>query len=110
MQALKTIVITLGAVIVAGFGLLIYGLTQNWHRSVTPPPAVQPAAPAVQSTAPAGSWGSVTLGNPNERITGVTASGDLLVVQLSDGQANRLLVVDPRSGQVVGAFAAGGTP
>jgi hypothetical protein len=103
MQALKTIVITLGVVIVAGFGLLIYGLTQNWHRSVTPSAALQPAAPA-------GTWGSVTLGNPNERITGVTASGDLLVVQLSDGQANRLLVVDPRSGKVVGAFAAGGTP
>lgn len=105
MKALKTIVITLGVVLAGGFGLLIYGLTQNWHRAADPAPTTAARAPVT-----AGSWGPVTLGNPNERIAGVTASGDLLVVQLTEGQTSRLLVVDPRSGRVLGSFTAGAQP
>ena len=104
MQALKTIVITLGVVLTIAFGLLIYGLSQNWHRAAEAPVATRPAAPA-------GSWGSVTLGTPGERITGVTAAGDLAVVQLTNEHGgSRLHVVDPRSGRVVGGFVTGNPP
>ncbi len=103
MQALKTIVITLGAVLVVAFGLLIYGLSQNWHRATEPAPASRaPAAGPV--------WGSVSLGTANERIAGITASGDLIVVQLAGDQGSRLVVVDPRSGRVVGSFVTGAQP
>jgi hypothetical protein len=104
MHTLKTIVIALGVVLVAGFGLLIYGLTQNWHRAAeAPSSAVRP--PIAGST-----WGSVSLGGANERITSVTVSGDLIVVQLTADQGSRLVVVDPRNGRVVGSFVTGSAP
>lgn len=102
MHALKTIVIALGVILVSGFGLLIYGLTQNWHRAADAPSASRPT--------PGSPWGPVTLGAAGERITGVTPSGDLIVVQMSNGQGSRLLVVDPRNGRMVGSFVAGGAP
>ena len=103
MQTLKTIVIALGVVLVAGFSLLIFGLSQNWHRATD-------AAPSVRAPAAGSTWGAVPLGAVNERIVGVTASGDLIVVQLATDQGSRLVVVDPRNGRVVGAFIAGGVP
>ncbi len=103
MQALKTIVITLGAVLVVGFGLLVYGLTQNWHRTTE-------VAPASRAPAAGSAWGTVPLGTANERIAGVMASGDLIVVQLAGEQGSRLVVVDPRSGRVVGSFVTGTAP
>lgn len=103
MQTLKTIVIALGVVLVAGFGLLIFGLSQNWHRATDAAPV--PQAPAAGST-----WGTVPLGAAPEKIVGVTASGDLIVVQLATDQGSRLVVVDPRNGRVVGTFVTGSAP
>ena len=101
MHALKTIVIALGVILVSGFGLLIYGLTQNWHRAGDTPQAVRTPGPSGMA------WGPVTLGTANERITSVTASGDLVIIQLSGGQGSRLLVLDPRNGRVTGSFVVG---
>jgi len=104
MQALKTIVITLGAVLVAGFGLLVYGLTQNWHRATE-------TAPASRASGAGSAWGTVPIGAAGERIVGVTPSGDLVVVQLASEQGgSRLVVVDPRSGRVLGSIVTGGQP
>jgi len=107
MHTLKTIVIALGVVLVAGFGLLIYGLTQNWHRTAGGPPSPAPTArvPVAGAT-----WGTIPVGAANERIAGVTASGELVVVHITGDQGNRLVVVDPRNGRVVGSFVTGGTP
>jgi hypothetical protein len=105
MHTLKTIVIALGVVLVAGFGLLIYGLTQNWHRTTE-----ATSSPAVRVPMAGSTWGTIPLGSATERIAGVTASGDLIVVQLAGEQGSRLVVVDPRNGRVVGSFVAGPTP
>lgn len=98
MRALKTIVIGLGILLVVGFGLLIYGLTQNWHRLAgTPRPGV-----AAES-----GWGDVMLRQPaGTRIRGLAAAGGHVVVQLGDGEGarERLVVLDPASGAVVGTF------
>lgn len=105
MHTLKTIVIALGVVLVAGFGLLIYGLTQNWHRTTTAAP------PSRASVAPGASgWGNVSVGATNERIAGVTPAGDLIVVQVAGEQGSRLVVVDPRNGRVIGGFVTGTAP
>jgi hypothetical protein len=99
MRAVKTIVIVMSVVLVAGFGLLIFGLTQNWHR------ATEPAAPVVT----AGSlraWGSVGLGQPpGSKVVGMTASGNLVVLHLTLPDGNdRIVVVDPARGAVTGTF------
>lgn len=96
MQALKTIVISLGVVLVLGFGLLIYGLTQNWHRlSDTAKPAG------------ARNWGDVALRQPSAaRLRAIEAVGSHLALHMSegDGVRERVVVVDPASGAVVGTF------
>lgn len=95
MQALKTIVIGLGVVLVLGFGLLIYGLTQNWHRL------------ARQAAGPSAGWGEVALRQPPAaRLRAMQAMGNHLALHVSegDGARERVVVVDPASGAVVGTF------
>ncbi len=110
MRALKTIVITLGALVILAFGLLVYGLSQNWHRLSMP---AQPAAPRLIEGAktPAATWGHVGLGQPaDSRIESVTPAGSLIVVQVVSGGDERLVVLDPASGAVVGTFGVTDKP
>ena len=107
MRALKTIVIVLGALIVTAFGLLVYGLSQNWHR------LNQPAAPVAATSPAAGvkSWGRVSLGQPaDSRIQSVIHAGHLVVVHVVSGSRERLLVLDPATGAVVGTFDVADRP
>lgn len=105
MRALKTIVVALGALIVVAFGFLVYGLSQNWHRMNAPAPA------ATASVGKPATWGRVGLGQPpDSRIQSVTPAGNLVVVQVVSGSDERLMVLDPASGSVVGSFAVTGKP
>lgn len=101
MQALKTIVITLGVVLVAGFGLLIYGLTQNWHRLTD-----------VAKPASLRSWGEVAPAAGPATVRAMTAVDNLLVVQVEEGAGDtartKLLVLDPATGATVGTFVVPG--
>ena len=103
MRALKTIVITLGLVLIGGIGLLIYGLSQNWHRLAsegTPRPGPATAG-----------WGRVALGDAGAgRVSAITAAGDLVAVHLRSERGDRVVVVDPRTGGVVGTFTVGEAP
>jgi hypothetical protein len=104
MRALKTIVIGLGVALVVGFGLLIYGLTQNWHRL---------AGTARLGAGQGAGWGDVMLGQPAaSRLRAMAAVGNHLVLHVVDteGARERLLVVDPASGALVGTFWMTGTP
>jgi hypothetical protein len=103
MQALKTVVIVLGFIIVAGFGLLIFGLTQNWHRPAeTAAPALAP--PTVRVPMSGSGWGSVTLSLPaNAKIRSVIAAGPLVVVHV-EGSPEQLITLNPATGAVVGTF------
>ncbi len=100
MRALKTIVIALGIALVAGFGLLVFGLTQNWHRLTDA--ATRPAADAR-------AWGRVSLGQPPlTQIQSMVAAGDLVVVQIGRPSGEQqLFVLDPARGTVVGRFTVG---
>ncbi len=112
MRALKTIVITLGVVLLGGMGLLIYGLSQNWHRGAEAPPRPGAAATAPLATAPlATGWGRAVLGDAAAgRVSAVTAAGDLLAVHLRGERGDRVVIVDPRTGGVVGTFTVGDAP
>ena len=99
MRAVKTIVIVMSVVLVAGIGLLIFGITQNWHR------ATVPAEPVV-AVGSLRAWGSVGLGQPEgSKVVGMTAAGNLVVLHLAlpDGH-DRIVVVDPAKGAVTGTF------
>jgi hypothetical protein len=99
MRAVKTIVIVMSVLLIAGVGLLIYGITQNWHR------ATEPAAPVV-TVGGLRAWGSVGLGQPEgSKVVGMAASGNLVVLHLAlpDG-SDRIVVVDPARGAVTGTF------
>lgn len=105
MRALKTIVVVLGVLILVAFGLLVYGLSQNWQR------VVAPAAAPVASRKPPASWGRASLSlPPDSHIQSVTPAGNLVVVQVAAGSDERLVVLDPATGAVVGTFALTGKP
>ena len=119
MRALKTIVFVLGLLVVGAFGLLVYGLSQNWHRLSTPPaaapaPATAPAAAttaAGRAGAAVAAWGHVGLGLPADtRIQSVTTAGNLVVVRVTSGGDERLIVLDPATGSVVGTFGVTDKP
>lgn len=109
MRALKTIVIVLGALIIMGFGVLVYGLSQNWQRASHPTTAVE-TAPAAKAS-PVKTWGRASLGLPaDSHIQSVTPAGNLVVVHVVSGSDERLLVLDPAAGTVVGTFSVADKP
>jgi len=106
MRALKTIVFSLGLVLLGGLGLLIYGLSQNWHRATETPAATRAVAPPIAGAG----WGRVALGDGAAgRVESVSPAGDLIAVHLRGERGDRVVVVDPRSGAIVGSFTAGET-
>ncbi len=109
MRTLKTIVITLAVLIVVGSGVLLYGLSQNWHKlSEAQAPATPAAAPAAQAPA---NCGQVSLGlTADSRVQSITPAGRVVVVQVVSNSDERLVVLDPATGAVVGTFLLGQRP
>jgi Family of unknown function (DUF6476) len=92
MRALKVVTIVMAVLIVLGTVTLLVLLAR---RSAAPSPA--PAAVA------AGPGFSATLAEPEgTRIVGVSEGGDRLAVHLQGGGPDRVVLVDPRTGAVVG--------
>ncbi|WP_376094629.1 DUF6476 family protein [Roseomonas sp. CCTCC AB2023176] len=92
MRALKVLVVVMGVLIVAGtvtLGVLI----------------VQRMGAAAPTTAPV----SVGLGQPpGTRILGVAPGAEgRIVIALSRPDGDRLLILDPRSGRMLGEIRAG---
>ncbi len=105
MRALKITVVVLGILIVIAFAALIYGIVQGWgslDASARAPAAIR--APIAGTSA---AWGRIGLGLPEgTRIESVTAAGNLIVLHLrgASGGEERLVVVDPTTGAVIGSF------
>ena len=93
MQALKVVTIVMGVMIVAGTGVLIAVIA---HRIASPH----------HGCGGKRRWStpfSLVLDEPaGTRIVGVAAAGDRLAVHLQGGGADRVVLVDPRSGAVAG--------
>jgi hypothetical protein len=98
MQTLKTLVVLLGIGIVIGFGLLIFGLTQNWHRVTETAPRSAPG------------WGRVDLNLPVDSVRSVTAASERVLVHVKDGNGERVLVLDAATGARLGTFVLSGSP
>ncbi|MBI1244078.1 MAG: hypothetical protein GC202_03655 [Alphaproteobacteria bacterium] len=104
MRALKTVVIGLGVLCAAAFGVLVWLVASKaGGRSAPPAPASAAAPSAVQG------WGELDLGLPaGSRIVAIAASGATLAIQvrLPDG-AERIIVVDPGTGTPLGRIVPG---
>ncbi len=120
MQALKTLIIVLGVMIVAGIaviGVTIYHRTTNLVNSPvpdSPKPAAKPATePAVRTGLGAGfgpgfgpGFGKVALDlPPGSRVVEMTAEGDRLILRLrlADG-GRQILILDMATGKRLGTF------
>jgi len=107
MRALKALVIVLGIAVLLGCFGLVGAIVYKLGKPPEPPLAAAPAPPALGRAG----WGRAGLDQPaGTRIQSVTASGALIVLQLytdAPGNDERLVVVDPASGQVVGTFVTG---
>jgi hypothetical protein len=98
MRALKTVTIVMGVLIVLGTVTLMVLLAR---RSVAPPAAAV-------ATLPAGVAFSATLAEPEgTRIAGVSEGGDRLAVSLQGGGPDRVVLLDPHTGAVVGRVVLG---
>jgi len=115
MKALKALVIFMGVLIVAGIGLVIYGVASKVgpkpaQTASTPavPPAPPPAtAPAAAAPAVATPFGAVDIPLPaGATVQQVFAAGDRIIVRIGTGKTtgDRLIVLDPARGQVSGSF------
>ena len=94
MRFLKVAVVVMGVMILAGTTTLVVVIA----RRVGSAP-VLPASVAASLDEPVGT-----------RIAGIAAVGDRLAVQLQGGGPDRIVLIDPRSGVVVGrvGLRAGG--
>lgn len=108
MRTLKIIVVMLGVLIVIAFGALIYGILQGWGQLGTAAklsaPTPEPSPPLARSgNAP---WGVRGLGlGPGARIERMETAGNLVVLHVREaGGAERLVVVDPANGALLGSF------
>jgi len=91
LQRLKLVVIGLGAAFLATFGLFLWLLVSGAGR-----PRPEPQAWARTLDLPAGT-----------EIAAIAAAGDTLVLHLRGTGGERLMMVEPRTGRVVGTMTTG---
>jgi hypothetical protein len=88
MRALKALTIGMGVLILAGTAVLVAVI---FHRAAAP---VETRPVALGLDEPAGT-----------HIAGVAATQDRLALELTGGGADRVVLVDPRTGTVTGRIA-----
>ncbi len=93
MKAIKALVAVMTLLLVAGLGVLGWGLSNQAGRMARPGAAPGVGFGAVSVPLPAGS-----------RVEQVLAVGDRLVLRLAGSGAERFVVLDPASGAVAGSF------
>ncbi len=98
-KGLLGLVVGLGILIVAGFGVVVatlaHRMIEGGHRSAVTPPA--------QTTAALGE-------PPGTRIGSLVAAGDRLAVLLQGGGADRVVLLDPRDGTRLGTIVLTAPP
>lgn len=97
MKAIKALVLFLGLLLVAGLGLLGYGLFAK--------KAPKAGASHISGGIVASEFGTMSVPVPaGSRIEQITSAGERIVVRLSGPGPERLLVIDPAQGRVSGSF------
>ncbi len=94
MRALKIAVVVMGVLIVAGTAALIVAVVQRIGGPPAPSGGGLPRAIEAVLQEPAGT-----------RIAAIATMPDRLAVQLQGGGMDRVVLIDPRSGAVVGRIS-----
>jgi hypothetical protein len=117
MRAIKVLVIFMGVLLVAGLGLLGYGMYTKAGKTMKTPPVAEAVPQAVVSGVGARvgalvPFGSVGLDQPaGTSVEAVTVAGAQLVVTLrGGGLADRIVVLDSASQTVIGRLTVDGLP
>ncbi len=110
MQALKALVILMGVLIVAGVGLLAYGLMTRTGEDGAEGGQASSGSETPRQSSPLEEFGTLELALPDGCVVaGSELSGDRLVVRFS-GQVERgcqqVVVIDLASGRVLGRVKA----
>lgn len=101
IKAIKALVAFMAILLVAGLGLLGYGLMNVGAKGGKTRPAAPVVAPAAEA------FGALSVPVPvpaGARVEQTLVVGERLVVRLSGGGGERLLVLDPAAGTVAGSF------
>lgn len=97
MKALKVLVLLMTLLLVAGLGLVGYGVLNRAPHAK--------AGHSDVATVPASDFGEVTVPLPaGARIEQMAVAGDRVVLRLVGGGPERLVVLDPAGGRVAGGF------
>ena len=101
MKAIKALVLFMGILIVAGLGVLGYGLSQQPDDKAAAPTEI-----TVSGTGGESFFGTVSVTLPTgSRIEQVLVAGERVVLRIIGGaDGERLVVLDPRSGAIAGSF------
>ncbi len=103
IKAIKALVAFMGILIVAGLGLLGYGLMNA--KNGAKPRAATAAAAASPAAAVMAEFGAVAVPVPaGARVEQTLVVGERVVLRLAGGGGERLLVLDPAAGTVTGSF------
>ena len=99
MQSIKALVIFMGLLILAGLGLLVYGLVSQVSEVAGPGGAVAPDAP--------GGFDDVDIPLPTGcSVVEARIDGDRLIVRTDEPDSNepcqKIIIIDLRSGEVLG--------
>jgi hypothetical protein len=95
MTGLKSLVICMGLLILAGVALVGYGVSRRPPSGAPPPVAQLPGQPA---------YFAAELPIPRGgRLEQVAATGDRLVLHFSGGEGDRILLLDTHTGQLAGS-------
>lgn len=117
MRALKALVAVLTILLILGFAGLIWGILRQAEKLSEPSPerlenAALGTPPAV--TTEYAPWQTLALDQPADtRVLGVTSAGDLVILHVATGddrRDERLLVIDPGNGTLLGTIAMGAKP
>jgi cytoskeletal protein RodZ len=115
MRALKALVTIMAVIIVVGVGAVIWGIVRQANKLTEPPETSPPLQGASivgeERNAP---WQNLVLNQPaGTRIATVTSAGDLVVLHLyteTPGRDERVVIVDPGTGTLLGTITLGAKP
>ncbi len=98
MRALKAATVVMGVLILVGTAVLVAAMVKR----ATAPAPTQAGAGSVPSAV---SLAAIVHEPPGSRIATLVAAGDVLALSIQGGGPDRIVLIDPRTGEVRGRIA-----
>lgn len=111
MRLLKAFVIGMAVLTVVGVGVLIWGLVHQWNKAGERPsvasatPIAAPRSEPSAASTPAEPFAASIAAPSGMRLDQMAATADRVLLRFAGPAGERILVVDPKSGQVTGTLS-----